>query len=76
MTIRGNLSGVNRAVAFALAIVWLGGGAAGLVVGLGHAQVVMVIVAMGAIVYGCLWLRVAARSRLLTWRELIAPWRT
>ena len=76
MSIRGNLSGVNRAVAFALAIVWLGGGTAALVVGLGHAQVVMVIVAMGAIVYGSLWLRVAARSRLLTWRELIAPWRT
>lgn len=76
MTIRGKLSPVNRAVAYALAIVWLSGGAVGLVIGLGHAQVVVVIVATGAIVYGSLWLRVAARSRLLTWRELIEPWRT
>jgi len=25
--------------------------------------------------YAALWARVVARSRLLTWRELIVPWR-
>ena len=75
MAIRGNLSGVNRAVALVLALVWLGAGAAAIVFGLSHGRVVVVIVAAMAIVYGLLWLRVAARSRLLTWRELVAPWR-
>jgi hypothetical protein len=76
MTIRGNLSGVNRAVALALALVWLGAGTAGVVLGLGRGHVIVVIVAVAAIVYGFLWFRVVARSRLLTWRELVRPWRT
>jgi hypothetical protein len=36
---------------------------------------IMAFVALGALLYGAAWLRVAARSRLLTWVELIAPWR-
>jgi hypothetical protein len=75
MAIRGNLAGVNRAVALVLAVVWLGAGAAAIAFGLSHGLMVVVIVAAAAIVYGLLWLRVAARSRLLTWRELVAPWR-
>jgi hypothetical protein len=76
MAIRGNLSGVNRAVALALALVWIGAGAAAVVVGLSHGQAVVVIVAVAAIMYGLLWFRVAVRSRLLSWRELVAPWHT
>lgn len=76
MAIRDKLSGVNRAVALGLAIVWLGAGIVGVVFGVGRAQVVLAIVGVAAIAYGLLWIRVAARSRLLSWRELIAPWRT
>ncbi len=75
MAIRDNLSGVNRTVAWALAFVWLGAGIAGIVFGVGRAQVALAVAGVLAIVYGLLWLRVAARSRLLSWRELIAPWR-
>jgi len=32
-------------------------------------------VGLAAVLYGAAWLRVAARSRLLTWHEFIAPWR-
>ena len=76
MAIRGNLSGVNRVVALVLALVWLGVGTVAIVLGLGRGQVVLVVVAGAAIVYGILWLHVVARSRLLTWRKLVAPWRT
>jgi len=75
MALRGNLSGVNRAVAVVLAFVWLGAGIAGVVAGLGRGQVVVVIAAVAALVYGLIWLRVATRGRLLSWRELVTPWR-
>ena len=75
MANRSTLSGVNRVVALALAIVWLCAGVAAIVVGVAHAQWLLVAVALTAICYALLWLRVVARSRLLTWRELAAPWR-
>jgi len=75
MAIRDKLSGVNRAVALGLAIVWLGAGIAGVAFGVGRGQVVLAFVGLAAVAYGLLWFRVAARSKLLSWRELIAPWR-
>jgi uncharacterized membrane protein YfcA len=68
------LGHVNRAVALALALVWLCAGISGAVLGFTHGQVLLTIVALFAILYAVLWFRVVARSRLLTWRELIAPW--
>jgi len=75
MAIRSKLSRVNRAIALALAVVWLGAGGVGIVLGLIHGQLLLVVIALFAISYAVLWFRVVARSRLLTWRELIAPWR-
>jgi len=75
MAIRGKLSSVNRAIALALAVVWLGAGGAGIVLGLMHGQLLLVVLALFAIAYAVLWFRVAVRSRLLTWRELAVPWR-
>jgi hypothetical protein len=75
MAIRGKLSIVNRAIALALAVVWLGAGVVGIVLGLIHGQLLLVVPALFAILYAALWARVVARSRLLTWRELIVPWR-
>lgn len=72
---RRSLSPIERGVAVILAVVWLLAGAAGLYVALAHSRWTLAIVSVAALVYAAAWLRVAARSRLLTWRELIAPWR-
>ena len=75
MAIRSKLSDVNRAIALALAFVWLGAGVVGIVLGLINDLVLLVGLALFAISYAVLWFRVVTRSRLLTWRELIVPWR-
>ena len=74
MAIRGKLSNLNRAIALALAVVWLGAGVVGIVLGLKHGQLLLVVLALFAISHAILWFRVVTRSRLLTWRELIVPW--
>jgi hypothetical protein len=76
VTIRRRVRGVNRTVALALALVWLSAGIAGLVVGYTHGEVLVTMLALFAVLYAVLWFRVVARSRLLTWRDLIAPWRS
>jgi len=68
------LSSLERAVAVALAAVWLAGGAVALYVSWNAASW-MALCAVAAMVYGFAWLRVAFRSRLLTWQELVLPWR-
>lgn len=75
MASQRNVRGVNRVVAFALAVVWLCGGVAGAVVGIANGQWLLVAVALAAMSYSALWFRVVVRSQLLTWRELAAPWR-
>ncbi len=75
MAIRRQISGVDRGVAVVLAVVWLCAGATGMVLGWARGQPVLVLVGAAAIVYAALWFRVAARSRLLSWRALFAPWR-
>ena len=69
------LSPIERGIAVSLALVWLSGGALGVFLALVHARWAVAIGGLAALVYGVAWLRVAARSRLLTWHELIAPWR-
>jgi len=71
----GTLSRLERGLAVALSVIWLAGGAFALYLALARSHWVMAFVALGALVYGAAWLRVAARARLLTWVELIAPWR-
>jgi hypothetical protein len=75
MAIRSKLSDVNRAIALALAFVWLGAGVVGIVFGLINDLVLLVGLALFAISYAALWFRVVTRTRLLTWRERSVPWR-
>jgi hypothetical protein len=76
VAIRRNVRGVNRALALALALVWLGAGVTGIVLGYTHGEVLLTTLALFAVLYAVLWFRVVARSRLLTWRDLIAPWQS
>jgi hypothetical protein len=69
------LSRLERGVAVGLSVIWLAGGGFTLYLALVQGRWIMAFVALGALIYGAAWLRVAARSRLLTWVELIAPWR-
>jgi hypothetical protein len=62
-------------VALALAFVWLSGGTAALVLGLAHGRLTLAIIGVFAMLYAILWFRVVAHSRLLSWSELVAPWR-
>jgi len=55
MTIRGKLSIVNRAIVLVLAVVWLGAGALGIVLGLIHGQLLLVVLSLFAISYAVLW---------------------
>jgi hypothetical protein len=71
----GTLSPPERGLAVGLAVLWLCGGAFALYFALIHSRWGMGLVALTALIYGAAWLRVAALSRLLTWPELIAPWR-
>jgi hypothetical protein len=75
VTIQRSVTGVNRIVALALALVWLSAGTAALVVGLLYGRWLLTVIAVFALWYAILWFRVAARSHLLTWSELAAPWR-
>jgi hypothetical protein len=59
-----------------LSLVWLSCGCVGLYVGLADARWGMALLALATVVYGAAWLRVAALARLLTWPELVAPWRS
>jgi hypothetical protein len=76
MGARNKLTIIDRVIALALAFVWSGLGAGGVVLGLIHDQLVLVALALLAVWYGSAWFRVAALSRkLTTWREFIVPWR-
>jgi hypothetical protein len=75
MPIQGKLSTVNRAIALTLAVVWLGAGLAGIVLGLIKGHLLLALLALFAILFAVLWFRVVARSRLLIWRELLVSWR-
>jgi hypothetical protein len=65
----------NRAIAAILAIVWAVSGISGMVAAYVFGRWILAIAALFALWYGILWARVAARARLLTWREIAMPWR-
>jgi len=69
-------SAVDQTVATILGAIWLLAGFAGIVVGIMQAHWQPIVLGSGALWYASLWLRVAARRRLLTWSELAVPWRT
>lgn len=67
---------VSRLIAAILSLAWAGAGVAGLVVAFTHGRWVLVLPATFAIWFSVLWARVAGRARLLTWKEVVTPWRT
>jgi membrane protease YdiL (CAAX protease family) len=69
------LSRLDRGLAVILSLVWLLGGAFGLYLGVTRSRWGLAALSLAALCYGLAWLRVALRSRLLTWRELVVPWR-
>jgi hypothetical protein len=69
------LSRVERGLAVVLSVIWLLGGCAGLYVAALGSHWALAAVALAAIVYGLVWLGVAVSARLLTWRDMVAPWR-
>jgi hypothetical protein len=71
----GELSSLERGLAVCLAIVWLLGGCFALYFATVYSRWGIAACALAALVYGLAWLRVAALSRLVTWPELVAPWR-
>lgn len=75
VSIQRSVTGVNRIVALALGLMWLSAGAAALVAAVLYGRWLLAVVAVFALWYAMLWFRVVARSRLLTWSELAAPWR-
>jgi hypothetical protein len=69
------LSQINRVAAGILAFVWAGAGIAGLVIGYVHGRWLVAVPALFALWYAGLWLRVAAQARLLSWSDVVRPWR-
>ncbi|HLX26960.1 MAG TPA: hypothetical protein VKV24_00535 [Casimicrobiaceae bacterium] len=65
MSLQHRLRPRDRTLAVLLALIWLGAGAAGLVFGVSAERWLPAIAGTLAIVYGVLWVRVAARGRLL-----------
>jgi len=72
---RNKLGGLNRMTALLLAVVWLSVGFVSIALGFLQGYWLAIVCGLFAIVYGVLWLRVVARSQLLSWQELVAPWR-
>jgi|KBSMisStandDraft_5_1062788.scaffolds.fasta_scaffold3636699_1 hypothetical protein len=72
---RRKLSRLSRVTALLLALVWLGAGLVAIALGYLRGHWLLLAVGMFAVVYAVLWLRVVARSRLLSWHEVVAPWR-
>ena len=70
-----SLTGIDRFIAFILACVWLGAGVAGFIIAIVDTRLLLGLVSLLAVGDACLWFRVFARSRLLTWTALAMPWR-
>jgi hypothetical protein len=75
MRTNGKLSRLERALAAGLSVVWLFFGCKALYLALSNSRWGMAVLASGAVVYGFAWIRVAILARLLSWREIVAPWR-
>jgi len=73
---RRKLSRLSRLTALLLALVWLGAGLVAMAAAFSRGDWLLLPVGLFAVVYAVLWLRVVARSRLLSWHEFAAPWRS
>ena len=72
---RAKLGHISRAVAAILSLIWASAGIAGLAAAYAYGRWVLALAAFVALWYAALWAHVAARARLLTWREIAVPWR-
>ena len=69
------ISPLERLLALVLASIWILGGCVAIYLSLLRGRAVLAVCALLAIVYGVTWLLVSMRSRLLTWPELLRPWK-
>ena len=74
-SMRAKLGPINRAVAAILSPIWACAGMAGLAAAYASGHWLLALPALFALAYAALWARVVARARLLTWKEIAAPWR-
>jgi len=72
---RSRLGALNRTAALLLALTWFAAGLFALVIGFARGLWLPVVCGVLACGYGIAWSRVVARSRLLGWQDLVAPWR-
>jgi hypothetical protein len=72
---RTKVSGLERFLAGSLSLVWLMAGCVALYFAVVASRWSVAVLAVVALVYGVAWLRVVLLSRMLTWHELVAPWR-
>ena len=70
------LGRVSRLVAVILSLIWACVGVSGLVVAFTLGRWVLVAAAIFALWFSVLWARVVCLARLLTWKEVLTPWRT
>ena len=69
------LNSANRITALVLALIWITAGIVGVVLGLSKRRWFFAALAMVAIGYGLLWIRVMCQGRKLKWSEALLPWR-
>jgi hypothetical protein len=69
------LGSINRFVAAILTLVWACAGVAGLIVAFTQGVWVAAVAGVFALLYAILWGRVATHARLLTWSDIVTPWR-
>jgi hypothetical protein len=67
------LSAVDRAIALALALVWIGAGLIGTWFGLRHGRGAALVIGVIALWYGILWARAVRKGRRLYWPESLWP---
>jgi hypothetical protein len=76
MSARSQSPRTVRIVGGLLAAVWLGAGAAAIVLAVRTSRWLPGVVGVAAVCYGFLWVRVASLGRQLTVRDALMPWRS
>ena len=71
----GKLGHISRVAAAIISVVWACAGIVGLVAAYAYGRWVLALASLFALGYATLWAHVVARARLLTWKEIAAPWR-
>ena len=66
MSVRSNVTGIDRIIALLLAFIWSCAGIAGIVLASVGGRWLLTLPALFALCYAMLWLRVFARARLVS----------